>query len=294
MQQQIVQVLEIGGTHATAALVDLASHGVLAEHRAHPDAQGSADELLSAWVEVASLLEGAAGGDVADGWVVAMPGPFDYDAGVGRFRDVGKFDSLDGVDVGAALRSALGADVRFVNDADAYGLGEWFAGAAEGTRRAVVLTLGTGLGSAFVADGAPVASGDAVPLDGEIHFESVRGLPIEDVVSRRALMAAGLAATGIERDVHELAIAARDGERQAAEVLASGFSAVGEVIRPWLDRFDAEALVIGGSMSRSWDLVEPAVRAGLDGWQGRLDRASLGDTSPLLGAAWFGRGSRVV
>lgn len=289
MPQQIVPVLEIGGTHATAALVDLASHGVLAEHRAHPDAHGSADELLGAWVEVARLLDGAEGP-----WVVAMPGPFDYAAGVGRFRDVGKFDSLDGVDVGAALRSALGADVSFVNDADAYGLGEWFAGAAEGSSRAVVLTLGTGLGSAFVADGAPVSTGERVPLDGEIHFETLRGLPIEDVVSRRALMAAGLAATGVERDVHELAIAAREGETAAAGALASGFAAVGEVIRPWLTRFDAEVLVIGGSMSRSWDLVEPAVLAGLDGWEGRLERASLGDTAPLLGAAWFGRGVDVV
>lgn len=288
-QQQVVPVLEIGGTHVTAALVDLASHGVLAEHRGHPDAHGSADALLSGWIETARLL-----GDVAGDWVVAMPGPFDYDAGIGRFRDVGKFDSLDGVDVGAALRDALGADVRFVNDADAYGLGEWFAGAGEGSSRAVVLTLGTGLGSAFVADGAPVSHGSTVPLDGEIHFEELRGLPIEDVVSRRALMAAGLAATGVERDVHELAIAAREGESAAASVLAAGFAAVGEVIRPWLDRFDAEVLVIGGSMSRSWDLVEPAVLAGLDGWGGRLERAALGDTAPLLGAAWFGRGSRMV
>lgn len=289
MTDRIVPVLEIGGTHVTAALVDLDSHGVLAEHRGHPDAHGSADELLTGWVETARLL-----GDVAGDWVVAMPGPFDYAAGIGRFRDVGKFDALDGVDVGAALRSALGADVRFVNDADAYGLGEWFAGAGEGTSRAVVLTLGTGLGSAFVAEGAPVDDGETVPLDGEIHFEELRGLPIEDVVSRRALMAAGLAASGVERDVHELAIAARAGERAAASVLADGFSAVGEVIRPWLDRFDAEVLVIGGSMARSWDLVEPSVRVGLGGWGGRLERAALGDTAPLLGAAWFGRGQRVV
>ncbi|GAA2172934.1 ROK family protein [Agrococcus versicolor] len=289
MTHAVVPVLEIGGTHVTAALVDLDAHGVLAEHRGHPDAQGSAEAILSGWIDTARLL-----GDVAGDWVVAMPGPFDHDAGIGRFRDVGKFDSLDGVDVGAALREALGADVRFVNDADAYGLGEWFAGAAEGSSRAVLLTLGTGLGSAFVAEGAPIAAGADVPLDGEIHFESVRGLPVEDVVSRRALMAAGLAATGVERDVHELAIAARAGEKAAAAVLASGFSAVGEVIRPWLDRFGAEVLVIGGSMSRSWDLVEPAVIAGLDGWDGRLERAALGDTAPLLGAAWFGRGRRVV
>lgn len=289
MTDRIVPVLEIGGTHVTAALVDLDSHGVLAEHRGHPDAQGSADALLTGWIETARLL-----GDVAGDWVVAMPGPFDYAAGIGRFRDVGKFDALDGVDVGAALRSALGADVRFVNDADAYGLGEWFAGAGEGTSRAIVLTLGTGLGSAFVADGAPVVAGETVPLDGEIHFEELRGLPIEDVVSRRALMAAGLVATGVERDVHELAIAARAGEAAAGSVLVAGFSAVGEVIRPWLDRFDAEVLVIGGSMARSWDIVEPAVRVGLGDWGGRLERAALGDAAPLLGAAWFGRGTRMV
>ena len=53
--------------------------------------------------------------------------------------------------------------VQFLNDADAFALGEWWAGAAKGGRRVVAATLGTGLGSAFLADGHIVHDAPGIP-----------------------------------------------------------------------------------------------------------------------------------
>ena len=89
----------------------------------------------------------------------------------------------------AALRPSPSA-VRFLNDADAFGVGEYAVGAARGHDRAVCITLGTGVGSAFLDRGRPVNSGPTVPPDGSIHLVVHDGRPIEETVSRRAIRTA--------------------------------------------------------------------------------------------------------
>jgi glucokinase len=40
---------------------------------------------------------------------------------------------------------------------------------------------------------------------------------------------------------------------------------LGEALTPWLGRFGASVLVVGGSMTRSWDLVGPPLLTALGG-----------------------------
>src|SRR5207237_2105693 len=132
---------DVGGTHVSAARVDLAAATV--DGSARFDFDG--DEL--------GTLVDAATSVRADRLGVAIPGPFDYTRGVSAIRH--KLQSLYGVDLRGELANALeiapGA-VVFLNDADAFLLGEAWAGAARGHARALGVTLGTGLGSAFLAD----------------------------------------------------------------------------------------------------------------------------------------------
>ncbi|MET7543942.1 ROK family protein [Streptomyces sp. NPDC005507] len=53
--------------------------------------------------------------------------------------------------------------LRFPHDADAFGIGEYAAGAAAGHERALCVTLGSGIGSAFIDHGEPVNEGALVP-----------------------------------------------------------------------------------------------------------------------------------
>jgi glucokinase len=53
--------------------------------------------------------------------------------------------------------------VRFLLDSAAFLLGEIGAGEARGVERAVGITLGTGIGSAFAVDGQIVTEGPGVP-----------------------------------------------------------------------------------------------------------------------------------
>lgn len=277
-------VLEIGGTHVTAALVDPTSGWVGESHRLALDASGPASQIVGTLVRCAALISAPAGAM----WGVALPGPFDYSNGIGLFHGVAKFEALNGFDLGAALLAGLPgspAGVRFLNDADAFGLGEWAAGTLAGHTRGLALTLGTGIGSAFLADGEVVDSGPSVPAEGSVHLLSIDGHPLEDTVSRRAILAA-YGRPGV--DVADVAAAARSGEAEAGGVLRTAFGALGAALRPWIRSFGATIVVVGGSMAGSWDLVEPPLRAGLSG--PLVVRARRGEEAALLGAGlWASR-----
>ncbi|WP_345609546.1 ROK family protein [Pseudonocardia adelaidensis] len=220
-------------------------------------------------------------------WGVAIPGPFDYAAGVGRFAGVGKFDALRGVALGEILAKELdAADVVFLNDAHAFGIGEWRAGTARGHDRVLVLTLGTGVGSCFLDRGTPVSSGPDVPPEGRADLLTIDGAPLEETVSRRALLARAGAGPGV--DVRDLAERARAGDTATESLFTDAFAALGRAVAPWARRFGASLVVVGGAIAASWDLVAAPLHAGLSDGRAELPvvPASSGHAG-LVGAAWW-------
>lgn len=297
----VSRVLEVGGTHATAATVERSNWSVLPDSvlRLPLQAGGAAVELVDTMVEAVSRLHDGGVGAGA-GLAVAIPGPFDYGRGVGEYRDVGKFESLAGFDLRSALASRLelpGDAISFINDADAFGIGEYALGAASGYARAVCLTLGTGIGSVFLDRGMPVKTGPAVPPWGTAHRVHYRGRPLEETVSRRAIRAAytraiGLGSNDDGADVHEIAARARRGDATATRVFEEAFTSLGEALGQYVHAFGAEVLVVGGSMARSWDLVAPPLRTGLGRSAPELGElpvrpARHPELAPLSGAAFW-------
>jgi glucokinase len=288
---ELVPVLEIGGTHVTSALVAMSEPTpvVVERHRAPLHAEAPAAAIVTELAAAASQI------DVEESvaWGVALPGPFDYHHGIGRYEDVGKFDNLRHFDLGAALVQAIlprPSSVRFINDADAFGLGECAAGAGRPYDRAVCLTLGTGVGSAFIDHGYPVNEGPEVPPDGSAHLLRWCGVPLEEMVSRRAIRQHYRYLTGETTDVKEIAERARIGEIDAALVLNTAMRALGEGMAPWIASFGASVVIVGGSISGSWDVLERSLRMGITESHPDLDGvllrvAELPEDAPLVGAA---------
>lgn len=283
-----VPALDVGGTHVCAALVDPDTWRVVGDlARAELDAAGEADDILDAIAGAGAVIDAPA----ESVWGVAVPDPFDYDTGVARFAGVGKFESLAGVDVGAALRALLphAAGVRFGNDGDAFALGEHLAGAGAGARRLVGLTLGTGVGSGWLVDGAVVTTGPGVPPGGNVRELSVDGAKLERSFSRRAIRRAFAAAGGDPAaDVAAIAAAGQAGDARAESVLRLAADALGRALAPSLSRFAPDVVVVGGAMAGSWPLLQPWVRAGYtsvvaDPPPTRV--AAAGDRAGLIGAA---------
>lgn len=284
----LVRVLEVGGTHVTAATVDVGAQQVRDRSRHVLDSAGTAASILAGLRSAALTLADPE----PTRWAIAIPDPFDYERGIGLFRDVGKFDALYGVDVGHALSGSITPrprSITFIHDTEAFLVGEWLRGAARGATRCAAVTLGTGVGSAFLAGATTVRCGPGLPPDGRIHRVSVDGAPLEERVSRRAIRAHYAAATGDDLDVHEIADRARRGDACAGEVLHRAFEALGRALAPVLRGFAPDVLVVGGSIAGSWDLLLPPLTAGLrDGGAPELDirRARYEIESSVLGAAW--------
>jgi glucokinase len=239
--------LELGGSHVSAARVDVATARVADFRRLPLHPHGRRGELLDAIV--------AAARSVADGAThvgVAVPGPFDYERGICTIRGVGKLDALFGVDLRSQLSGVFPAAdaqaIRFLNDAEAFLLGEAAAGAARGYSRVIGVTLGTGLGSAFHVEGEIVRSGPGVPADGELHRILFRGAPVEDSLSGRGLRARFGGDVAVER----MAELADDGDPLAKAVFASFGADLAEFLAPWVHEFGAECVVVGGAIARAW------------------------------------------
>jgi glucokinase len=242
-----VAVLEVGGSHVTAAVVVPGSWQVEALRRTPLDSRTSAEEIVAQLARAASQLP------LDHGLALALPGPFDYETGIAWYRGVEKFDSLYGHDLGRSLRDLLDLDrVVFVNDAEAFAVGEWTAGTLQGLDRCAGVTIGTGIGTAFLLNGRVVRTGDTVPPGGELYRTTYRGKPLEDWISSRAILAAYGEAPGVK----EVADAARAGDTRAHQVLLDAFTVLDEALTPWLDRFGATRVVLGGSISGAFDLVQ--------------------------------------
>lgn len=204
----------------------------------------------------------------------AFPGPFDYVRGISFMRGLNKFDALYGVNVKEELMRRIATDallggmfvppvrIVFGNDASMFALGEAHFGAARRYRRSVCLTIGTGLGSGFVEEGRLVERRDDVPEDGWLYRLPWKNGIVDDAISRRGILRMaeemGLA-PGIT-DVKELALEAQAGNA-AARALFERFGAeLAEVLSAYAVPFRPEGIVLGGQISRSFELFAASLR----------------------------------
>ncbi|GAA0609439.1 ROK family protein [Kribbella sandramycini] len=248
-----VPVLEVGGSHVTAAVVSPDGWRVEVVERIDLASQQAAEQVVGQLADAARKLPGL------QGLAIAIPGPFDYEAGIGWYQGQTKFDALYGFELGAALRAELGLErLEFVNDAEAFAVGEWTAGPTRGAERCAGVTVGTGIGTAFLADGYVVRTGGTVPPGGELYRTQYDGRPLEDSISGRALLRAYFDRTGVDEPgigVKQIADRARAGDGTALDSLRAGFTVLAEALTPWIDRFAVTRTVLGGSISGAFDLV---------------------------------------
>ncbi len=283
-------VLDIGGSHVTAAVVDLQMRQILEQtlthHLVNPDA--SADELLGVWASEATKAWQQVGSPELVHIGVAMPGPFEYESGVSRLQH--KFAALYGQNIGIALKQrilpadAQGIPIRFGNDASLFALGEWWAGAAQGHSKVIGVTLGTGLGGGFVQSGQVHYDGPDIPPAGGIwNLPYLDGIA-EDQISGAALTRAYVARANQEAKPAEIAKLAQQGDQAAQQIFSDFGQHLGNILKPLVEHFHPDCVVVGGNIARAWPLFYQPLEATLKD-QTQVVVSTLFDQANLLGAA---------
>ena len=155
--------IDIGGTGIKGARVDLRTGDLVSERVKYPTPEGGhPGDVLDVVAQILSDLDGR----VDDHTGVCFPAVVTH----GVTRSAANVSS-DWIDFPAATTFAqtLARDIHFVNDADAAGVAEAHFGAARNVPGLVImLTLGTGIGSAFLINGVLVPNTEIghLELDG--------------------------------------------------------------------------------------------------------------------------------
>lgn len=147
-----VLAVDLGGTHATCALVEDRNcvDSVILDYRA----AGGLRPLLPHIVAALHSLCSRADVVRSDLTGIAMTFCGLVDSNAGRVLSTnGKFTDATSVDLVGWARTELGLALRLENDARMALLGEHYAGAARGNDDVVMITLGTGIGGAAMIDG---------------------------------------------------------------------------------------------------------------------------------------------
>ena len=274
--------LDVGGTSIKSGIVADGSRLLGGARRTPIDEAGSAEAILATFQAVIAEALSELNGQPLLGVGLGIPGPFDYAGGVSLIRH--KFAAIYGVclrDVIAACLPDPTAPVLFRNDAEAAIVGEAIYGVGHAYRRLIGVTLGTGLGAAFVYDGVAIREGPDVPPGGELYPVSWQGVTADDIFSIRGLLARLRALDPGVTSVAEAIRTTKAGEATLQGVF-QGFGAdLGRFLTPFVRDFSAEAVIILGGLSNAPD-IETGVRQTL---AVPAMTGELGDRAAILGAA---------
>ncbi|HEY5816013.1 MAG TPA: ROK family protein [Solirubrobacterales bacterium] len=205
------------------------------------------------------------------------------------------------------------------NDANVAALAEHLFGAARGTRNAVMLTIGTGIGGGLIlggeiyrgATGASAELGHmAIQMDGPgcqgncPNRGCVEAFASGTVLGREGRAAAEskpdsalgeLLAAGEEVDGRAVTVAAQEGDATAIEVFDLVGARLGVALASFANIFEPEVIVIGGGVIAAGDLLLDPARRELEARALRpMNRtpvvaAELGEDAGMIGAAAMAR-----
>ncbi|MXV14104.1 ROK family protein [Hufsiella ginkgonis] len=279
--------IDIGGSHITAALVDVHTKKIVPESyvRRAVNAAAPAGEIIREWTEVFSQSMAAArvtGVKIG----IAMPGPFDYEKGISFMKGQDKYEALYGLSIKSLLAAELGmfeGNIRMMNDASCYLNGEMIAGAAFGYHRSIGITLGTGLGSAWNENGEIT--------DADLWHSPFKDGIAEDYLSTRWFIRYFRElGGGMVRDVKHLAELTPANET-AVKVFAEFGRNLGHFMAGLIQSKKPGVVVLGGNIAKAGSLFMKQAEGVLSDRSIKtpVKMAKLGEHAALYGAAGLWR-----
>ncbi|HLP95184.1 MAG TPA: ROK family protein [Saprospiraceae bacterium] len=283
--------VDIGGSHITCGAVHLLEGQLLEESlaRAEYHHEATAEHIFQSWASALNQTLSHIGHSQLAGIGFAIPGPFNYANGISEMQH--KFPHLYGLHIPTGLQPLLHTNqvfpMRFLNDASSFAVGEAWLGEGKMFQRVVVITLGTGFGSAFTQGGIPVVSGPTVPREGCLWHLPFKESIADDYISTRWFVKEYAAHSGENISGVKELIDRADKEPFVQDLFTEFGHNLAECLSNPLKQFKAEVLIIGGNISHALPLFRTALAEGLlqQDVQVSIRRSSLMERAALLGSA---------
>ncbi|NMC38181.1 MAG: ROK family protein [Bacteroidales bacterium] len=295
MENDIAIGADIGGSHISCAAVSLKDCRIFRETLTERavDNKAPANEILDIWAEALSGSVKKIPGKKIKGIGFGMPGPFDYVKGISYIKGVAKYENLYGSNVKEAVSERLKSfgnfPVRFMNDVSAFAVGEALVGKASSAGRSMSITLGTGFGSAFIDNRIPICDGPEVPKLGCVYHLPYGDNIADDYFSTRWFLGSYKKLTGKTLSgVKEFAdLAATD--KTVMDLFTEFGNNLGRFLAPWLLKFRAEIVVVGGNISNAYNFFGQTFEDSLkrEGCTCKVALSELKEDAAFIGSAWL-------
>jgi glucokinase len=257
------------------------------------DNKAEASQIIDVWVQaITDVIKRIPAGSLK-GVGFGMPGPFDYVKGISYIQGVAKYEKMYGCNVKEAISESLGFNdgfpVRFMNDVSTFAVGEALVGKASKAVKSMSVTLGTGFGSAFIANRIPIVDGPDVPKLGCVYHLPYGDNIADDYFSTRWFLGRYKSLTGKELSgVKELASLALT-EKPVRDLFSEFGTNLGIFLAPWLKRFGAEIVVVGGNISNAYNLFGDIFEESLknEGCSCSVALSELREDAAFIGAAFL-------
>lgn len=299
--------LDMGGTHIGCGVVE--DDRLLAETSIASEGASSLRDLLPSVSKAFRrlLLEANTTASECSGIAIGFPGIVDARDGT-IHSTLKKYEDAPNLDLAAWAKETFGLPIRIENDARMALLGEQYAGAGRGIADIVIMTLGTGIGSATILSGRLLrgAHAHAGCLGGHLTAKFDGRLCHCGNIGCAEAEAAGWSMPLVARawpGFSESTLADKDplDFRELFSHAAAGDAVAREVrdrcIRVWsanavslIHAYDPEIVLLGGGVMQSAAVILPAVQEYIDNhtwstWgRAQVRAAELGNASALLGA----------
>ncbi len=265
--------VDVGGTKIGTALIE--NGVILKEHSCPTPFDQNKDVVISAVKDAISEIIN----DEVAGIGIGVPGLVDLETN--EVLDVVNIPSWDRVPLKATLESHFKKPVFVNNDANCFAVGEKYFGEGKPFRNFVGLAIGTGMGAGIVINnhlypGRYCGAGEF----GMMYYQ-------DNIVEA---FASGQFFS--DRQGGKLAEKALAGDPEAKQLFYELGMHIGRAIGNILYALAPEAIILGGSVSRSFSLFEDGMRSVLQNefafqrlYQSLSIKVSTLDNSALLGAA---------
>jgi glucokinase len=275
--------VDIGGTKIAVGIVDRAGK-ILAQGRTPMVASGTPEAALDA---VVSAIDSMSTGTEVEGIGICAPGPLDPKSGI--VLNPPNLPCWRNFPLADKIRAKYKVPVNVDNDANAAALAETLWGAAQGFRYVFYATIGTGIGTGIVFDGAiyhgktgsagegghvsidyrgPVctcgkrgcieilAAGPAIGARAKVAAEPLRGKTILNLVK-------GNISAITSQHVGE---AFESGDPLAREVLEDTVHLLTIWLGNIVDLLDPDVIVVGGGVAAMLRTFFDEIKRGLPEW----------------------------
>nr|WP_012311518.1 ROK family transcriptional regulator [Arthrobacter sp. AK-1]ABR66986.1 putative isomerase [Arthrobacter sp. AK-1] len=264
---RVVAAGDIGATHATVAVMDLAGT-TLAKTREQIQIADGPEPVLDRLTEtVSSLLstiERTSEDLIAVG--IGLPGPVEHSTGKPSQPPI--MPGWDGFDVPAYVQRTYDVAVLVDNDVNIMALGERAVSWPE-TENMVFLKVATGIGSGIISSGQLQRGEKGTAGDvGHIAVNRAAGIACRcgnigclEAIAGRPAVARALRSAGVDvpNDTDVIALV-RQGNILASQIMRQAGRDIGEVLNMCVSLLNPAVIVIGGSMAEAGEQLIAGIR----------------------------------